>query len=171
MKKKINISEIPHCNDLESIGSVFMPIVKGIISSDDLVEIDLILKWQDVIGEEIATFCNPIKASFNPKTNIRTLNVEVPVGGFALELQHREQYILDKINAYFGYKAVQKLTIHQNANMKIKKQKIYKVKHEELTENDKNYLLEASSGINDEKLKEILIKLGENVLSANKRKV
>jgi hypothetical protein len=55
--------------------------------------------------------------------------------------------------------------------MKIKKQKVYQEKKPALSESEKKYLSEVSEGINDEKLKEILIKLGENVISTNKRKV
>ena len=34
---KINISEEPRCKGLESIGSVFMPLMKGVLSTDDLI--------------------------------------------------------------------------------------------------------------------------------------
>lgn len=165
---KINISEEPRCKDLESIGSVFMPLMKGILSTEDLVEIDIILRWHDIIGEEISTFCNPISVKYNPKTDVRTANLEVPIGGFALELQHREQYIINKINSYFGYNAVHKISITQNANMRIKKPILSNKIDEKLTEDEKKYLLEVSYGINNEKLKEILIKLGKNVISSNK---
>ena len=165
---KINISEEPRCKDLESIGSVFMPLMKGVLSTDDLVEIDIVLRWYDIVGEEISMFCNPVSVKYNPKTDIRTINLEVPIGGFALELQHREQYIINKINSYFGYNAVHKMSITQNANMRIKKSLPNNKIEEKLTEDEKKYLLEVSDGINDEKLKEILIKLGKNVISSNK---
>jgi hypothetical protein len=51
--------------------------------------------------------------------------------------------------------------------MRIKKIKTLK-KKPLLEENDKNYLLELSDGINNDELKEILIKLGENVISSKK---
>lgn len=170
MKKnmKINISEEPRCKDLESIGSVFAPLMKGVLSTDDLVEVDIILRWDDIIGDEISKFSTPVKVRYNHKTDIRTINIEVPVGGFALELQHREQYIINKINAYFGYNAIHKISINQNANMRIKRPASNNNMTKKITEEEKKYLLEISDGINDEKLKEILIKLGENVISSNK---
>ena len=165
---KINISEEPRCKDLESIGSVFAPLMKGVLSTDDLVEVDIILRWDDIIGDEISKFSTPVKVRYNHKTDIRTINIEVPVGGFALELQHREQYIINKINAYFGYNAIHKISINQNANMRIKRPASNNNMTKKITEEEKKYLLEISDGINDEKLKEILIKLGENVISSNK---
>ena len=43
-------------------------------------------------------------------------------------------------------------------------------KPKNFTEDEKRYLEELSNDIKDEKLKEILIKLGENVILSNKEK-
>ena len=172
MKKyKINISEEPHSNDLESIGSIFMPIVKDMISAGDLVGADIILNWQEIVGKELASFCNPLKTKYNPKEDHRTLYIEVPGGGFALEIQHKEQYILDKINSYIGYQAVHKLNIAQNMNMQIKpftEKRITKDIEQKLTSEEKTYLKNISEEIKDEKLREILINIGQNVIAEQK---
>ena len=171
-KNKMNFSEERHCKELESLGSVFMPIMKGVLDGNDFIEADIMLNWIDIIGWDIASFCYPIKAKFNPKTDERTLFLEVPVGGFALELQHREQYILDKINSYFGYKSFHKISISQNANIRLRipPQKTKKDIRSNFTDSEKKYLTDILDGINDDKLKEILTKLGENVISTNKEK-
>ena len=172
MKKKTNIkiSDERHCNELESLGSIFIPIRNGAFDAKDFIEADIMLKWSDIVGKDIASFSTPIKVKFNPKTDERTIYMEVPVGGFALELQHREVYLLEKINSYFGYKAIHKLSISQNANMIIKKMQKTK-KTQQIDDRDKKYLLEMSDGINNDELKEILIKLGENVISSKKENI
>ena len=130
------------------------------------------MNWVNIIGWENASFCYPVKVKYNPKTDTRTVYVEVPVGGFALELKHREQYILDKINAYFGYKSVHKLSVSQNANISIRVDpgKEDKDIRKNITQQEKKYLSDIIDGINDNKLKEILTKLGEDVISSNKEK-
>lgn len=171
MKKKIkmNISDERHCQELESLGSIFMPIMKDAFSSNDFVETDIMLNWVNIIGEEISSYCTPINIKYNPKSNQRVINVEVPIGGFALELQHKEQYILDKVNAFLGYKGVHKLSITQNINKVIKKKHIKKENAKnKLSFEDKEFIKELSNGIKDDKLKEILIKLGENVITENR---
>lgn len=171
-KMKINFSEEHHCQELESLGSVFMPLVKGVLSADDFIQTDISLNWVDIVGEEISAYTVPIKVKFNPKTNQKTLYIEVPTGGYALEIKHREQYLLDKINSYFGYNTIHKININQNANMRIAR--TFKPKPQNkpknFTEDEKRYLEELSNDIKDEKLKEILIKLGENVILSNKEK-
>lgn len=169
-KAKIHISDERHERDLESLGSIFMPIMKNVMSAEDFVEADILLHWQDIIGADIAGYTNPLKTKFNPKNNQRTLFMEVPAGGFALELHHKEDYILEKINSYFGYKAVHKLNISQNINMRIKKTLLQQrnEKEQKLEETEEKYLSELVSEIKDEKLREILIKLGTSVILSNK---
>lgn len=170
MKKiKLHISDEPHCRELESLGSIFVPLVRGLMSAEDFVEADIMLNWVDIAGEELASFCSPLKVRFNPKDCQRTLFVEVPAGGFALEMQHREGYILEKINAYFGYKAVHRLNVSQNIKMRprvfVRKKAESEIK---LSQNEEKYLNELADGIKDEKLKEILTKLGKSVVLSNR---
>ena len=171
MKKvKIHISDEPHCRELESLGSIFRPIMRDALSAESFVEADIILNWIDIIGIEIAKFCNPLKTKFDPVSNKRTLFVEVPSGGFALELRHRENYILDKINAYLGYRAVHQLNIAQNINIHIRS---FATKTDAgtkriLNDEEQKYLEELVAEIKDEKLRENLIKLGTNVILSKK---
>lgn len=167
--KKLHISEEPHSNDLESLGSIFVPIVKEIMNSEDFIEADILLNWYDVVGQELGRVIRPLKIKYDKKESQRVLYVEVPVGGYALEIQHREKYILEKINAYFGYSAIQKLNISQNLNMRPQLPP-KKEKEEILTEKEEKYVEEIADGIKDEKLKEILIKLGKSVVLSNREK-
>ena len=170
-KVNINISEERHCNEFESIGSIFRPIIKDALSSEDLVEVDIMLNWIDIVGENIAAYSRPIKAVYDNKSDKRVLNIDVPVGGFALEIQHKEQYILDKVNSYFGYRAIHKLKVNQNINMKpvFVKSIVSTKKERELNDDEKKYLEELTNGIEDEKIKEILIKIGKDVLLSREK--
>ncbi len=170
-KVKLNISKEHHGNDLESLGNIFRPIVKDVISAEDMVEIDILLNWKYIIGEQIAAFCFPVKAKFNSRENIRTLFVEVPAGGYALELQHCEEIVLDKLNSYFGYKAVHKLNISQNIKRKPVTSFVQKnaKKEKKIKESEKQWLEIIVKDIKDERLKEILIKLGESIILSNQK--
>jgi len=171
MKKyKIDISSERHNRDLESLGSIFIPLVEGAVSSDDLIGVEITLHWEDIIGKDIYNFSTPKQTKFDPKANKRTLYIDVPVGGFALELQHKENYILNKVNAYFGYNAVHKLNINQNMNMLPKKivSDVSRDQKKELTPDEEKYLQEVLQEIKDEKLREILTNLGKSIMTNKK---
>jgi len=74
----------------------------------------LIADWAAIVGSAVATHTLPVRIRF-PGTERRggTLIVKVASGGFALELQHLEPLVIERINAYFGWKAVDRLRLIQ----------------------------------------------------------
>lgn len=73
----------------------------------------LVSEWPAIIGQALADHCWPVKLSF-PRGERRegTLRLRV-VTALALEIQHREPVLLERINGYFGYRAVARLAIVQ----------------------------------------------------------
>ena len=68
-----------------------------------LMEARLLTDWATVIGEAIATRCQPVSLN---RDGILHLDV---TGGAALELQHAELQVIERINTYFGRQAVTRL--------------------------------------------------------------
>ncbi len=172
MKKvKINISNERYCTGLTSIGNIVSPIVKDMFTAEDLLFADLYSNWSEIVGLELSSYSTPKKIKFKIRENLHILFIDVPLGGFALELKHREEYLLSKINSYFGYNVIHELKINQNINCLLNKNTTIKnaKKDVRLEESDENYILNLANGIKDEKLKKILIKLGQNVVIANKK--
>ncbi|HAA92128.1 MAG: hypothetical protein CMM48_11290 [Rhodospirillaceae bacterium] len=71
----------------------------------------LITDWKTIVGPEIARASLPEKLTFprnKRDSGILRLKAE---GGAALEIQHLEPQILERINSYFGYRAVTRLQL------------------------------------------------------------
>ena len=92
------------------------------LGSRGFVAVDILAGWHEIVGEELAEFCLPQKIDFprGQKSN-GTLYLNVASGAFALEIQHREKFILEKINTRFGYQAVAKIKIVQNSSLTLEK--------------------------------------------------
>lgn len=74
----------------------------------------LVVDWPAIVGSAVASHTLPIGIRFPPKErNDGTLTVKVDSGAFALEMQHLEPLILERINGYFGWKAVARLKLRQ----------------------------------------------------------
>ena len=139
-----------------------------------LVETDILTNWNAIIGEELAAYTFPQKIDFKrgEKTG-GTLHLAVPSGAFALEVQHREKFILQKINTYFGYNAVSNLRIAQNAGLSLKDmlpKETSRRPKKLVTTDEENYIKDLAEEINRPELKEILIKLGQSVFTDNNLK-
>ncbi|MFQ5467602.1 MAG: DUF721 domain-containing protein [Kiloniellaceae bacterium] len=77
-------------------------------------EAGLVTEWPNIVGDEIAAVCIPRKLS-HPRPGHRdsgTLTVRVDAGA-ALEIQHLEPVLVERINSYFGYRAVARLRLLQ----------------------------------------------------------
>ena len=158
-------------NGLFSISQTIMPLVKQTLGKKGFVEVDILTNWEKIVGAELAEYSLPERIDFkrDQKSN-GTLYLSVLSGAYSLELKHKEKFILDKVNAYFGYMAVANLRIIQNAEafdrefVEVKENKVVVSKEEEI------YITELTDGVSDDKLRETLIRLGKNIVSDNKDK-
>jgi len=70
--------------------------------------------WSGIVGAGLAARCRPGKLAFARAAERRegtlTLRVEAP---FATEVQHLAPQIMERINGYFGYRAVARLRLKQ----------------------------------------------------------
>ena len=80
--------------------------------------VEIITNWREIIGAGLADEVSPDRLAFPHGTRNRgTLHVSAP-GAVALELQHLEPMIVERINTYFGYGAVGRLAVTQGAARK-----------------------------------------------------
>jgi hypothetical protein len=78
---------------------------------------EIVTRWPDIVGEEISAHCEPIKMQWPRRTEGETpdpatlvLRVEGPV---AIEIQHLTGVILERVNRFFGWRAVGRLALRQ----------------------------------------------------------
>lgn len=157
--------------DLQSLAQTLLPLAQDLLGKNGFVETDILTNWDEIIGGQLADFSFPQKIVFQKnKKNDGCLYLIVPSGAFAVEIQHREKYILEKINRYFGYNAVSSLKIIQNNDLDLEDYRHIKTENKQLphlSEEQKETIKNITNEINNENLKEILIKLGHSILTDN----
>lgn len=157
--------------DLTALSKAILPLTKSLFGKKGFVEVDILTNWDKIVGEELADYSFPQKIDFKrEQKNNGILHLQVPSGAFALEIQHREKYIIEKINAYFGYNAVCGLKILQNNSLSLQAENKYisEIPQKTLvTDTEENYIKSLTEDIKDSKLKEILIKLGQSIFNDN----
>ena len=171
-KNKFQISEERRTHDLLSVGAMLKPLAKSILGSNGFTEIDLLSNWNELAGD-MAEYTLPKYLTYtgNNKQN-GVLHIEVPSGAFALELQHREKILINKINCFFGRNAVSSLKISQNPQFPIKDiESVGNIQKKLVTADEENYIIELSQGISNQDLQDHLISLGKHIIGNNKDKV
>jgi hypothetical protein len=78
---------------------------------------ELVTRWPDIVGAEIAEHCEPIRMQWPrsgsaeaPDPATLVLRVEGPA---AIEIQHLSGVIMERVNRFFGWRAVGRLALRQ----------------------------------------------------------
>lgn len=159
--------------DLTALSKTMAPLTKQLFGKKGFVEVSILTNWDKIVGKELADYSFPLKIDFKrEQKNNGILHLQVPSGAFALEIAHREKYILEKINAYFGYNAVSGLKIIQNSAISFEEKFVNEQSKPKdlVTDDEKKYIESLSDEIKNSKLKEILIKLGHCIFNENHKK-
>ena len=97
--------------------SNFLPEeVKKLLKKRGFFQLELLKNWEEIIGPKYSKYTLPIKVKLTNNQNgenSSTLIMKVdPSIGFGV--QHDMNKIMQKINSFFGYEAVTKITIIQD---------------------------------------------------------
>lgn len=92
------------------------PCVAPVLEKQGFGTQDLVTVWTDIVGERIASYAEPIRLKWprgrrSPDV-AATLLLRVEGGG-ALELQHMQTAVLERINAHLGWRCVGRLAMQQ----------------------------------------------------------
>ena len=78
---------------------------------------ELVTRWTDIVGPEIAAHAEPLKVQWPravgkeaPEPGTLVLRVDGPR---AIEIQHLANVILERVNRFFGWQAVNRLALRQ----------------------------------------------------------
>ena len=76
-------------------------------------EASLLAEWASIVGPVLARRCQPVRIDHPPgKRQAGTLLLQAG-SGIAIELQHGAPQLIERINTYFGYRAVRQLRLLQ----------------------------------------------------------
>ena len=170
-KKEIFTNE-RKTGDLKNISGVLIPLAKKLVGEKAFAEADILCNWSDIVGDEIASCSKPLKIDFKKGERTKgTLFVETYGGAFALEIQTKSKIIIEKVNVFFGYQAVQQLKIVQNSKqIHISFQDVIKPQKILVTQEEENYIEQISGSICSDGLKSIVQRLGYAIFNENKKR-
>ena len=159
MHNKQNNKEIKtYVQGLRSFGNTLPRGVKSLLRKNGYNYSEIISKWNSLVGKKISSCCFPksIKMSRENKSGILILSVE---RGDEIVAEYSKKEIINKINAYFGYKLIDQIRLqtYNSKKMRGKKQNIFN----KSTENFKKKINEVKNKDIRESLSQLL-KIAKN---------
>ena len=139
---------------LRSFKSTLPKNVKKIIGKKGHIYSETLDNWRYIVGDELFKVCFP--KSFKTSNRLSSSYLSIMVKrGHEVDLEYSKKIILDKLNSYLGYNAVEKLKFisFEDDDLKLK---------EKITKDaTNNKYKEKISKIKNEKVKKSLIELSK----------
>ena len=98
--------------------------IKKIIKKKGHIFSETLNNWKYIVGNKIFQICYPKSFKNSNKFGVSTLHVMVK-RGHEIDLEYSKKEIIDKINSFFGYAAVEKLKFISFDDAQTKFKKIY----------------------------------------------
>jgi hypothetical protein len=145
------------------LADLVAPALGDVFARQGFASGEIVTHWADIAGEDIAQLAEPLKLQWprgpageasEPATLI--LRVEGPA---AIEVQHLAPVLLDRVNRYFGWRAVSRIGIRQAPLQR----KAKTMRPPPPSAAETAAVAERLDGIRDEPLREVLARLGAAV--------
>lgn len=150
-----------------AVGARLRPVLGKIYQAKAPGHAGLMLHWPEIVGPELAAVTEPGKLQEGRGlVNNGVLTVRV-VGPVALELQHQETQILERVNAFLGYRAAGRLKIVQGPLVGRETRITDKAAAPPLpSAADEAHSAGLAAAVRDGALRAVLVRLGARILAA-----
>jgi len=99
------------------VAAILPKVTRKALGKQGFAHAALITDWKDVVGPELARVSQPERLSFRQgERRNGTLQVRV-LGAVATEMQHLAPVVIERVNRYFGFRAVSQLKLRQTAHI------------------------------------------------------
>jgi hypothetical protein len=147
---------------IRSIGPSVEKLMKPIFGARGFGAGAVLTDWEKIVGAVLARATVPERIAYpQGERSEGTLHLRVGNASLALELQHLEPQMIERINSHFGYRAVARIRILQGP---VKRAEAPKAKSKPALAPEKRASLERKlDAIEDPELKAALRNLGESI--------
>jgi hypothetical protein len=97
-------SEKPRPTGMRAVAAPLSSVTRPVLKRRGLASGRVVSEWTEIVGATLAACSCPERLSQPRDGGPGTLKIRVD-GPMAVELQHLEPVIIERINSYFGYRA------------------------------------------------------------------
>jgi len=149
-----------------AVGAAAEPLIAPTLRRRGFIETRVARDWPAIVGDSLAAETVPVRLAF-PKGERQDATLHVRVTGpMALELQHLAPVVIERINGYFGYKAVARLAMQQAPLGHVPKRKVRQ--RVVLSPEEEEDIAARVASVSDPALRQSLIGLGR-AMQASRR--
>ena len=88
--------------------------VDQIVGRKGFAESEVLLRWPEIIGEALAQTCTPVKVHYGANRQMGATLILQTNSGRAPEVTHLTPMILERVNRFYGYRAINRVKVTQS---------------------------------------------------------
>lgn len=97
-----------------SAGALAPAALRSVGAKRGFAELRLVTEWEAVAGPALAALCRPLKVTYRAGGGLGATLVVAAEGARAPELEMQAPALIERVNAFYGYRAVARLRIDQS---------------------------------------------------------
>lgn len=143
------------------VGPLIADAITPICRQNGFVQARILLEWEYIVTSQFAQFCTPLKVTFPLKQRSNGRLLLKATSSMATEISYLEPLILSRINQYFGYQAISKISLLQGpiARKASSQKPLRRPLPEAIQANIENHV----QPIKDDRLRAALLSLGMGI--------
>ncbi len=151
---------------MKQLGFYIDHLIKPSLCKKGFYQTKIFSDWHLIVGDNISLYSMPVKMTL-PKSiddGKGMLSIEVASSSIATELHYLEPLIIEKIAVYFGYKAIAKIKLIVNPEIKKASFNNKPGSKKNLTSLQQEKLDNLTNAVEDEALRQALLGLAQEVI-------
>ena len=135
---------------------------KAIFGKRGLSDGTILTDWNIIAGEHLAAHSQPEQITYSKESESGALHLRIDSGSMATEMQHLQPLLIERINSYFGYKAIDRLKVIQGPLTKKMSKQQWSPRN--LDDQEESKLAKSLMDVQDDDLRKVLKTLGRAVI-------
>lgn len=145
-----------------SAGNILQKATAKIFGRRGFGEGEVLTRWREIVGPELASLTTPERLQWQ-RGDLAGAVLFIRVdGAAALELQHKSAIVLERINAFYGYRAVDRLKLVQGPLPEPRKDRQKEIR--ELSRAESTVVEQKTASTRNADLRDALRRLGVSML-------
>lgn len=147
------------------------PALDKIAGRHGFAELDVLLHWPAIVGEALAPICRPVRVRYGSARKLGATMVVEANGARAPEVEHLGPRIIERVNQFYGYRAVSRLQIMQSGAAGFAEaQAAFSGPDHEPAAEEMRRAEALTTEVHDEDFRAALNRFGANVLARSRRR-
>lgn len=92
-------------------------VLDTVAGKQGFAEPDVLLRWSEIAGAAYETLCRPVKIRYGANRSLGATLIVQTDSGRAPEVEHHGPRIIERINQFYGYRAITRLKVTQSTGL------------------------------------------------------